>query len=723
MDKLFNELVAIIKEYNQNSNFDLISQAYYFAKNAHKGQMRASKEPFISHPLNVAKILAGLELNSKTIAAGILHDVIEDTEETYKSVEEKFGQEIAQMVDGVSKLSMINLDTKKEQQVENIRKMFLAMTKDIRVIIIKLSDRLHNMRTLEFVNKEKQIFKATETLEVYAPIAHRLGMSAFKWELEDLSFRYLKPDEYYELVNKIALKRKEREKYIENIKVEIIDGLNNKDIKANVEGRVKHLLSINNKMIKQDKDVDQIYDLFALRVIVDSVNDCYSVLGIIHEMYKPMPGRFKDYIAMPKNNRYQSLHTTVIGKNGQAFEVQIRTWDMHRIAEYGIAAHWKYKQGVKGEEDIELKLAWIRQLIEWQSDTADADEFYDMLKIDLFNDEVFVFTPKGDVINLPAGSTPIDFAYSIHSAIGNRMVGAKINGKIVPLSYKLDNGDIVEIITSQNSKGPSRDWLKIVASSQAKSKIRQFFKKENREENIEKGKESIDRELKRQGLIYGELFKPKYYEKTIKRYNFSTLDDAFCAIGYLGITANKIISKLKDEYRKEHKDDNIVPTIVDDKKAIDFSKNEKGIIVKDISNCLVKISVCCNPVPGDDIVGFITRGKGVTIHRADCINVINDDTFKERSIEVKWAENINDSFNAEIMIKAYDRNNLLSEITNIITNQKIIMKKVEAKATDDGIAIIKVNVEILNKAELIRIIKRIKHLSGIFEITRTNIRK
>jgi len=723
MDKLFNELVAMIKAYNQNSNFDLITQAYYFAKNAHKGQMRASKEPFISHPLNVAKILAGLELNSKTIAAGILHDVIEDTDETYKSVEEKFGQEIAQMVDGVSKLSMINLDTKKEQQVENIRKMLLAMTKDIRVIIIKLSDRLHNMRTLEFVNREKQIFKATETLEVYAPIAHRLGMSAFKWELEDLSFRYLKPDEYYELVNKIALKRKEREKYIDNIKVEIIDGLKGKDIKASVEGRVKHLLSINNKMIKQDKDVDQIYDLFALRVIVDSVNDCYSVLGIIHEMYKPMPGRFKDYIAMPKNNRYQSLHTTVIGKNGQAFEVQIRTWDMHRIAEYGIAAHWKYKQGVKGEENIELKLAWIRQLIEWQSDTADADEFYDMLKIDLFNDEVFVFTPKGDVINLPAGSTPIDFAYSIHSAIGNRMVGAKINSKMVPLSYKLDNGDIVEIITSQNSKGPSRDWLKIVASSQAKSKIRQFFKKENREENIEKGKESIDRELKRQGLIYGELFKPKYYEKTIRRYNFSTLDDAFCAIGYLGITANKIISKLKDEYRKEHKNDNIVPISVDDKKTIDFSKNEKGIIVKDISNCLVKISVCCNPVPGDDIVGFITRGKGVTIHRADCINVINDDTFKERSIEVKWAENINDSFNAEIMIKAYDRNNLLSEITNIITNQKLTMKKVEAKATDDGIAIIKVNVEILNKAELIRIIKRIKHLSGIFEITRTNIRK
>jgi len=720
MDKLYKELVEIIKTYNQNSNFDLISQAYLFAKNAHKGQMRASKEPFINHPLNVAKILAGLELNSKTIAAGILHDVIEDTDETYESVEETFGKEIAQMVDGVSKLSMINLDTKKEQQVENIRKMFLAMTKDIRVIIIKLSDRLHNMRTLEFVSREKQIFKATETLEVYAPIAHRLGMSAFKWELEDLSFRYLKPDEYYDLVNKIALKRKEREKYIDNIKVEIIEGLNNKKIKASVEGRVKHLLSINNKMEKQGKDVDQIYDLFALRVIVNSVNDCYSVLGIIHEMYKPMPGRFKDYIAMPKNNRYQSLHTTVIGKNGQAFEVQIRTWEMHRIAEYGIAAHWKYKQGIKGKENLELKLAWVRQLLEWQSDTADADEFYDMLKIDLFNDEVFVFTPKGDVINLPANSTPIDFAYSIHSAIGNKMIGAKINSKMVPLSYKLDNGDIVEIITSQSSKGPSRDWLNIVASSQAKSKIRQFFKKENREENIEKGKEAIDRELKRQGLIYGELFKPKYYEKTIRRYNFATLEDAFCAIGYYGITANKIISKLKDEYRKDYKGDNIAPTIVDDKKAVDFSRNEKGVIVKDISNCLVKISVCCNPVPGDDIVGFITRGKGVTIHRADCINIINDESFKERSIEVRWAKNINDSFDAEIMIKAYDRNNLLSEITNIITNQKITMKQVEAKATDDGIAIIKVKVEISNKTELVRIIKKIKHLSGIFEITRTN---
>ncbi|MBN2851246.1 MAG: bifunctional (p)ppGpp synthetase/guanosine-3',5'-bis(diphosphate) 3'-pyrophosphohydrolase [Clostridia bacterium] len=723
MNKIFEELVEIVKKYNPNSNFELITEAYLFAEKAHEGQLRASDEPFINHPLQVAKILAGLELNSKTIAAGILHDVIEDTDATYDMVKDKFGKEIAEMVDGVSKLSMINLDTKKEQQVENIRKMLLAMTKDIRVIIIKLSDRLHNMRTLEFVSEEKQKFKATETLEVYAPIAHRLGMSAFKWELEDLSFRYLHPTEYYDLVKQISLKRKEREIYIDEIKAEMESYFKDKNIKATVEGRVKHFLSIYNKMQKQDKSIDQVYDLFAVRVIVDNVKDCYSVLGIVHEIYKPMPGRFKDYISMPKNNRYQSLHTTVVGKKGQAFEVQIRTWDMHQIAEFGIAAHWKYKQGIKVEEDIESKLAWLRQLVEWQSDTSDAEEFYDTLKIDLFNDEVFVFTPNGDVKNLPSGSTPIDFAYSIHSAIGNKMIGAKINEKIEPLSYKLDNGDIVEIITSQSSKGPSRDWLKIVASSQAKSKIRQYFKKENREENIEKGKESVERELKRQGLSYNDIFKPKYYEPTIRKYNFANLEDAFCAIGYAGITANKVISRIKEEYRKDHADEIPAVQVVEEKKEENYSKNEKGIIVKEISNCLVKISKCCNPVPGDNIVGFVTRGRGVTVHRSDCINVINDKTYADRSIEVSWASNTDSSYNAEIIIKAYDRNNLLAEITNVINELKVAMRKVEAKASDDGIAIIKVMVEISDREELAKIIKKLKRISGIFEINRTNKRK
>lgn len=723
MNKQFNELVDIVKSYNPNSNIELITEAYLFAKQAHEGQMRASKEPFISHPVNVAKILANLELNSKTIAAGILHDVIEDTEATYEQVKEKFGSEIVTMVDGVSKLSMINLDTKKEQQVENIRKMLLAMTKDIRVIIIKLSDRLHNMRTLEFVTREKQIFKATETLEVYAPIAHRLGMSAFKWELEDLSFRYLHPDEYYSLVKKISSKRKARETYIDSIKKTISENLEERNIIATVEGRVKHLFSIYIKMQKQEKSIDQIYDLFALRIIVNNVNDCYAVLGFIHEMYKPMPGRFKDYISMPKNNRYQSLHTTVIGSKGQPFEVQIRSKEMHQIAELGIAAHWRYKQGVKEQENMESKLAWLRQLVEWQSDTSDADEFYDTLKVDLFTDEVFVFTPTGDVKNLPAGSTSIDFAYYIHSAVGNKMIGAKINNKMEPLSTVLENGDIVEIITSASSKGPSRDWLKIVASSSAKSKIRQFFKKENRGENIEKGKEMVERELKRQKLVYSEIFNPKYYDATIRKYNFKTLDDAFCAIGYAGITANKIISRLKEEYRKDHQIEIPIEELVVPKKDNVPNGNEQGIIVKDITNCLVKISQCCTPVPGDDIVGYITRGRGVTIHRKDCINIINDKGFEERQIEVLWAKNTDSNYNAEITIKAYDRNNLLSEITNLINDMKITMRKVEANATDDGIAIIKVMVEISGKEELSKIIKKVKRLSGVFEITRKNKRK
>ncbi|MCK5812088.1 MAG: bifunctional (p)ppGpp synthetase/guanosine-3',5'-bis(diphosphate) 3'-pyrophosphohydrolase [Clostridiales bacterium] len=723
MSKQFNELIETIKSYNPNSNIELITEAYLFAKKAHEGQMRASNEPFISHPVNVAKILANLELNSKTIAAGILHDVIEDTEATYDQVKEKFGSEIATMVDGVSKLSLINLDTKKEQQVENIRKMLLAMTKDIRVIIIKLSDRLHNMRTLEYVTREKQIFKATETLEIYAPIAHRLGMSSFKWELEDISFHYLHPDEYYKLVKQISSKRKEREAYIDSIKEAISNNLDKKNIKATVEGRVKHLFSIYNKMNKQEKSIDQIYDLFALRIIVDSVNDCYAVLGFIHDMYKPMPGRFKDYISMPKNNRYQSLHTTVIGSKGQPFEVQIRSKEMHHIAELGIAAHWKYKQGVKSKEDMESKLAWLRQLVEWQSDTSDADEFYDTLKVDLFNDEVFVFTPKGDVKSLPAGSTSIDFAYYIHSAVGNKMTGAKINNKMEPLSTILENGDIVEIITSASSKGPSRDWLKIAASPSAKNKIRQFFKKENREENIEKGKEMVERELKRQRLVYSEIFNPKYYDETIRKYNFKTLDDAFCAIGYAGITANKIISRLKEEYRKDHLGDIPIEELIVPKKEHVPIGNEQGIIVKGINNCLVKISQCCTPVPGDDIVGYITRGRGVTIHRKDCINIINDKGFEERQIEVSWAKNTDSNYNAEITIKAYDRNNLLGEITNLINDMNVTMRKVEANATSDGVAIIKVMIEITGKDELSKITKKVRRLSGVFEITRKNKRK
>ncbi len=722
MDKSFNELIEKIRAYNPNSNFELIEKAYEVAKKYHEGQMRLSGEAFVKHPLEVAKILADLELNSKTIAAGIMHDVIEDTEAEYSEIKDMFGEEIADMVDGVSKLSKLSLDTKKEQQVESLRKMLMAMSKDIRVIIIKLSDRLHNMRTLDHVSREKQIEKATETMEIYAPISHRLGMSAFKWELEDLSFRYLYPDEYKKIVKQIAAKRKEREEYISKIIKNIKINLESKNIKGTIDGRVKHLYSIYSKMKRQNSTIEQVFDLFAVRIIVDSVKDCYGALGMIHELFKPVPGRFKDYIAMPKQNMYQSLHTTLIGEKGHPFEVQIRTHEMHRVAEYGIAAHWKYKQGIRKEDEMESKLAWLRQMIDWQKDTADVDEFYDNLKLDLFADEVFVFTPKGDVKTLPAGSTPIDFAYAIHSAVGNRMTGAKINNKIVPISYVLENGDIVEIITLASSKGPSRDWLKIVKSAQAKNKIKQYFKKEHKEENIEKGREMVEHELKRQSLVYSEVFKPEYYEDMLKRYNFKSLDDALGAVGYSGITANKLISKIKESYRKINGTDPSGKAIEQQKEKIKHvdRHDEKGIIVKGVNNCLVTIGVCCNPVPGDEISGFITSGRGVTIHRSDCVNVINDPSFKEREIEVKWSENTTDSYTAGIIIRAYDRNNFLNEITNILNDSKVGMTSVEGKATNEGIAIIKLSLIISNKDQLAQLIKRLKRLSGIIDIRRTN---
>ncbi len=722
-DKVYNELIEKIKSYNPNANFGIIEKAYEVAKKYHEGQMRLSGEPFLCHPIEVAKILADLELNSKTIAAGIMHDVIEDTDATYSDIKQIFGEEIADMVEGVSKLSKLNLDTRKEQQVESLRKMLMAMSKDIRVIIIKLSDRLHNMRTLSHVSPEKQIEKATETIEIYAPISHRLGMSAFKWELEDLSFRYLYPEDYRNLVNQISEKRAQREKYIDGIIRDLTENLKNKNISGKIDGRAKHLYSIYNKMKRQGTTLDQIYDLFAVRIIVDTIKDCYAVLGMVHEMFKPVPGRFKDYIAMPKQNMYQSLHTTLIGSMGKPFEAQIRTYDMHRVAEYGIAAHWKYKQGIKNTaDDMESKLAWIRQMVEWQKDTNDSDEFYDNLKIDLFDDEVFVFTPKGDVVNLPAGSTPIDFAYAIHSAVGNKMTGAKINGKMVPISYQLENGDIVDVITMAGTRGPSRDWLKLVKSSQAKNKIRQYFKKEHKDENLEKGKELIEGELKRQGIAYSDLFKPEYYNPMLERYNFKSLDDALGAVGYSGITANKIISKLKETYRKANGED-------PGKKAKSTEKSksghvntgsEKGIIVKGINNCLVTMARCCNPVPGDDISGFVTRGRGVTVHRSDCVNVINDPSFIERGIEVMWSGDTSEEYLTEIIINAHDRNNLLSEITNLLNDSKVRLSSVEAKANSNGMAYIKLQIGINDKDQLSGIIKKLKRISGITEINRTN---
>lgn len=564
----YSRLIKKIKKYNPNCDFALIEKAHNLSLEAHKGQQRESGDPFIVHPMEVANILADLELDCTAIVAGILHDIVEDTSYTIEQIRENFGDEVANLVDGVTKLGKIPYTTKEELQAENLRKMFLAMAKDIRVILIKLADRLHNVRTLKYMPPEKQIEKAKETLEIYAPLAHRLGISKIKWELEDLCLRYLDPKGYYDLVNKIAKKRREREAYISEIIKTIQEKTVEIGIDAHIEGRPKHFYSIYRKMVQQNKTIEQIYDLFAVRVIVTTVKDCYAVLGLVHEIFKPMPGRFKDYIAMPKPNMYQSLHTTLIGHEGVPFEVQIRTWEMHRVAEVGIAAHWKYKEG-KSADDYDNKLAWLRQLLEWQKEMRDASEFMETLKIDLFTDEVFVFTPKGDVISLPAGSTPIDFAYAIHSAIGNKMSGAKVNNKIVPIDYVLQNGDIVEILTSSNVQGPSRDWLKIVKSSQAKNKINQWFKKEKREENIIRGKEMIEKELKKQGFTASQLFKPEWVDIILKKYTFATIEDLWAAIGYGALTANRVISRLKEEYRKTVKAEELAEQMakLDDKKV------------------------------------------------------------------------------------------------------------------------------------------------------------
>lgn len=718
----YNRLIRIIKEYNPNCDFNLIEKAHNISLEAHQGQQRVSGDPFIVHPMEVAIILADLELDSTAIVAGMLHDTIEDTTFTYEEIKEEFGEEVASLVDGVTKLGKIPYTSKEELQAENLRKMFLAMAKDIRVILIKLADRLHNMRTLKYMIPEKQIEKAKETLEIYAPLAHRLGISKIKWELEDLCFRYLDSKGYYELVNKIAQKRREREAFI----AKIIDTLKEKTseigIEAEIEGRPKHFYSIYRKMIQQNKTLDQIFDLFALRVIVNSVKDCYAVLGLVHEIYKPLPGRFKDYIAMPKPNMYQSLHTTLIGHEGIPFEVQIRTEEMHKVAEVGIAAHWRYKQGGTSEKESDNKLTWLRQLLEWQKEMRDANEFMETLKIDLFTDEVFVFTPKGDVISLPAGSTPIDFAYSIHSAIGNKMSGAKVNNKLVPIEYVLKNGDIIEILTSSNVQGPSRDWLKIVKSSQAKNKINQWFKKEKREENIVRGKEMIERELKKQAVTYNQLFKPEWIENVLRKYTFGTLDDIYAAIGYGALTANKVISRLKEEYRKSVKLDEITEYVSEaveqKKKTVSKSLPENGVIVKGIKNCLVRISRCCNPVPGDDIIGYITRGRGVSVHRKDCINIANNIDGDNRLIEVSWYTSNNVAYKADITVMAQDRNALLMEITNVIGEAKIPLKAMNARTTKDQIAIMNLTLEITNTEQLEKIVKKIRRVNGVFEVTR-----
>ncbi len=705
-----------ILAYNPSADIFLIRKAYNFAKYAHSGQHRVSGELFIFHPLEVAKILADLELDIATIAAGILHDVVEDTQFGIEDIEKNFGSEIALLVDGVTKLGKLEYRTKEEQQAENLRKMFLAMAKDIRIILIKLADRLHNMRTLKYLPEQKQREKAIETIEIFAPLAHRLGISKIKWELEDLSFRYLETEHYYDLVDKVAKKRKEREEHI-NIMISILtEKLKSAGITAEIQGRPKHFYSINKKMKEQNKTFEQIYDLTAVRVIVETVRDCYGALGVIHTLWKPIPGRFKDYIAMPKPNMYQSLHTTVIDSLGDPLEIQIRTFEMHKTAEYGIAAHWRYKEGDKGDSEFDQKLSWLREILDWQRDLKDARDFMESLKIDLFTDEVYVFTPKGDVINLPMGSCPIDFAYRIHTDIGNKCTGAKVNGKMVTLDYKLTNGDIVEIITSAHAAGPSRDWLNIVKSTQAKNKIRQWFKKERRDENIARGKELLEKEAKRQGYDLFQLIKYDFIVNVFKKTGFSAMDDVYAAIGYGGITSKQVLQKIIDEYKKNIKPDKAELIDKNDVKVKAKKKIDKGIKIDGIDNVLVKFSRCCNPVPGDKIVGYITRGRGVSIHRQDCPNINLYD--KDRLVDVKWESFHDTSYPVEIEASGYDRPGMLSDVINTIGDMKTTIDSINARASKNGIAVIDMVLEINDKQHLENIMNAIKKINGIFNVKR-----
>ena len=722
------DIVDKVKKNKRWPDTKIIQKAYNYALLKHGNQLRKSGEPYIIHPTNVAYTIAELGLDEQTICAALLHDVVEDTEVTYEDIEKEFGLSIAEMVDGVTKLKQIQHATIEENQVENYRKMFLAMGKDIRVIIIKLADRLHNMKTLEFLRRDRQIAIARETMQLYAPLANRLGLYSMKWELEDLSFKYLEPEEYEEIVQGIEQKREERLKFIEKIMEDIRTQLKKQHIEAEVTGRAKHLYSIYRKMKGDNKTLDQIYDLFALRIIVNSVKDCYSALGIVHEMYNPMPGRFKDYIAVPKTNMYQSIHTTLLGEKGTPFEVQIRTWDMHRIAEYGIAAHWAYKEAnygsKKGHKVVtvqEDKLAWLRETLEWQQEMQDPQEFLETLKTELFEDEVYVFTPKGAIKVLPRGATPIDFAYSIHAEIGNHMVGAKINSKMVPIITPIKNGDIIEILTSDNSKGPSMDWLKFVKSTSAKSKIQAWFKKEKKTENVEKGKEAIEKELKRIGIPYSELFKVEYINPMLERYKYKNLEEMYLAVGFGAITANRIIARMLIEYRKEHKEETKIEEKIEElttQKNVKTKQSSSGVIVKGIDNCLVKLSKCCNPLPGDEIIGYITKGRGVSVHRKDCVNVHELLKEENRIIDVKWYNEEKVSYIVDIEIFANDREGLLGDIVEKINNSKIRLIGVTARATRERIAETEVTLEIDCLESLNKLIRELKKVDSVYEVSR-----
>lgn len=724
MQKVLGELLEKVRKYNPNADFALIKKAFDIAQRQHEGQMRESGEPYVTHPIQVAIILAEMELDSQSIVAALLHDVVEDTDYTSEDVVREFGADVALLVEGVTKIGKIPYISKEEQQVENLRKMFLSMAKDVRVIVIKLADRLHNMRTLKSKTELKQREIARETLEVYAPLAHRLGMSKIKWELEDLSLRYIDPVGYYEIVDKIAQKRDEREQYIQDIISVLKERLENLHIKSHVEGRAKHFYSIYRKMFIQNKTIDELYDLFAVRVIVDTVADCYAVLGMVHDLYKPMPGRFKDYIAMPKPNMYQSLHSTLLGPNGTPFEIQIRTWEMHRTAENGIAAHWKYKEGKSGASDMDSKLEWIKQLLDIQKDMTSAEEFMHTLKIDLFSDEVFVFTPKGDVINLPAGATPIDFAYAIHSAVGNKMAGAKVNGKIVTLDYVLKSGDIVDVYTSSSVHGPNLDWLKIAKTSQARNKINQWFRKENREENLIKGREAVERELKKAGIPVKYMADTKLHDPLLRKYGFKQLDDVYAALGYGGANAHKYLTRFKEDARKlmlkENAENISVPVqMIEVKKT--SKPNNSGVVVEGIDNCLIRFSHCCNPVPGDEIVGYITRGRGVAVHRKDCIN-INNASFtpeeQQRFIPVYWANEVETSFQSMICLTAADRDSLLVDVTSVINGLSIPIRGMNARTGKNNLAIIEILLEISDTQQLEQALKKLKQIDGVLSVVR-----
>ena len=732
-EELYQELMGGIRKYHPSTDLTMVEKAYNVAKEAHKDQKRKSGEPYIIHPLCVAIILADLELDKETIVAGLLHDAVEDTWMTYEEVEKEFGSDVANLVDGVTKLGQLSYSKDKvEVQAENLRKMFLAMAKDIRVILIKLADRLHNMRTLRYMSPEKQKEKAKETMEIYAPIAMRLGISKLKVELDDLSLKYLKPDVYYDLVDKIVMRKSVREEFVGSIVKTVKQHMDDAKIKAQVDGRVKHFFSIYKKMVNQDKTLDQIYDLFAVRILVDTVKDCYAALGVIHEMYKPIPGRFKDYIAMPKPNMYQSLHTTLIGPNGQPFEIQIRTFEMHKTAEYGIAAHWKYKESSDGKVPVgkgeEEKLNWLRQILEWQRDMSDNREFMSLLKndLDLFADSVYCFTPQGDVKTLPHGSTPIDFAYSVHSAVGNKMVGARVNGKLVPIEYQICNGDRIEIITSQNSQGPSRDWLKIVKSTQAKNKINQWFKKELKEDNILKGKEMLTQYAKTKGFKIGVYTKPQYLEAVMRKYGFRDWDSVLAAIGHGGLKEGQVFNKLVEAYDKENKknltDEQVLEATAEAQEKLHIAKSKGGILVKGIHDVAVRFSKCCSPIPGDEIVGFVTRGRGITIHRTDCVNVINmTELDRSRLIEAEWQRQdskATEKYMAEINVYANNRTGLLVDLSKIFTERKIDVRSINSRTSKQEKATISLSFNVGSKEELNSLIEKIRQVESVIDVER-----